>query len=94
MARQDRLRSAKATGWVSRYSGKNIIKSYARWFAVDLLCAVIELRMLGVSINLEREVQIKATIEARAAEKQRKKAATEAGCEDICADFGQYTDSL
>ena len=87
MTHQGRLSSAKATGWVNKYSGKNIIKSYSKWFAVDLLCALIDLRMLGVNITPGREAQILASFRVRAAEKQRrKKAAVEAELEDLYFD--------
>jgi hypothetical protein len=87
MTRQDRISSAKGSGWVKQYGGKNIIKSYANWFAVDLLCAVIELRMLGMNITPEREAQIKASIEARAAENRRRKStAAEAELEGLYSE--------
>jgi hypothetical protein len=72
MTRRGRLSAARATRWVEQYKGKNIVAGYANWFAVDPLCAVIELRMLGVTIDAERERQIKATIEARTAERKRR----------------------
>jgi hypothetical protein len=65
MTRQGRLSSARATRWVEKYTGKNIIRGYSRWFAVDLLSAVTELRALGVPINQEREKQIRTTIATR-----------------------------
>ena len=40
--------------WVARMKPlKNIVKSYAKWFGVDLVCAVDELRMLGEDISEE-----------------------------------------
>ena len=65
MTRDGRLRAANATRWVDQYKGKDIVAGYANWFGVDPLCAVMELRMLGVTIDPEREIQIKATIEAQ-----------------------------
>lgn len=72
MTRQGRLSSAKVTRWVEQYKGKDIIAGYANWFAVDPLCAVIELRLLGVTIAPERESRIKATIEARTLARKRR----------------------
>ena len=87
MTRHSRLGSAKATAWVTRYCGENIVKGYAKWIAVDLLCAVLELRMLGVAIAPEQEAQIKASIEAGVAAKKRKeKAAMDAKSEEFYAD--------
>jgi hypothetical protein len=45
MKRRGRLSSARATGWVEEYKGRNIIAGYSKWFAVDLLCALVELRL-------------------------------------------------
>jgi hypothetical protein len=73
MTRRGRLSSARATHWVEDYKGKNVIVGYAKWFAVDLVCALVELRLLGVKIDQSREDQIKASIEARAAQRTRRK---------------------
>jgi hypothetical protein len=73
MTRRGRLSSARATRWVENYKGKNVIVGYAKWFAVDLVCALVELRLLGVKIDQGREDQIKASIEARAAQRSRRK---------------------
>jgi hypothetical protein len=73
MTRAGRVTAAKGTRWVEQYKGKNIIAGYANWFGVDPHCAVIELRMLGVTIAGERENQIKATIEARAMARKRRR---------------------
>jgi hypothetical protein len=35
-----------AVKWRSGYGGKDIVRGYARWFGVDLVCAIVELRML------------------------------------------------
>ena len=49
MKRPERLQAARA--WLSAYSGKDVVRGYARWFGTDLWCAVLELRMLGVKID-------------------------------------------
>src|ERR1700730_18943362 len=72
MTRRGRLSAAKATRWVEQYKGKDIVAGYANWFAVDQPCAVIELRMRGVTIDAERESRMKAAIEARTAERKRR----------------------
>jgi len=87
MTRQSRLDSARATAWVKQYGGKNIVTGYAKWYAVDPLCAVIELRMLGVNISSETESQIKASFDAAVAGKRRRKnAAEDAKFEDLYPD--------
>ena len=72
MTRCGRLSAARATRWVDQYEGKDIVAAYANWFGVDRLCAFIELRMLEVTIGPEREIQIKATIEAKTVGRRRR----------------------
>ncbi len=78
MTRSARLASAKATGWVEKYPGKNLVRGYARWFGVDLVCALTELRALGVKIDHEREKQIRVTIANRARERKEQREASRA----------------
>lgn len=51
-----RLDSAK--DWITKYDGKNFISGYSKWFGVDKICAIKELRTLGVIIpeNLENQI--------------------------------------
>lgn len=65
MTRESRLRSSKTKQWIASYRGNNIVKGYAKWHGVDLLCAVIELRKLGIPVSDEREQEIRTTIHAR-----------------------------
>ena len=60
--RENRLRSAKS--WIKTYSGKNIVKGYSKKYSVDKLCAVKELRMIGVEISDEYEKQLINSMEA------------------------------
>jgi len=64
-ARPARLQAARA--WLAGFGGKKLVRSYARWFGVDLLCAVKELRMLGVELDPEYVLQLEATVANRAA---------------------------
>jgi hypothetical protein len=47
-SREARLHSAKK--WIAGYSGRDLVRGYRKWFAVSGVCAVVELRMLGVDI--------------------------------------------
>lgn len=67
MNRSARLQSAKSTQWVKNYSGKNIVRGYCKWYGVDPLCAVAELRQLGVPITAEREEELRRSVAAQAA---------------------------
>jgi hypothetical protein len=69
MRRPARLQAA--VKWRAGYGGNHIVRGYARWFGVDLLCAMVELRMLGVAIDAEYEQQVRRTIAARAAGRAR-----------------------
>lgn len=75
MKRESRLCSAKATGWVGKYQGNNIIKGYGNWFGVDFLTAITELRLLGVPIDSAREAEIRASIAARTEARKRQREA-------------------
>lgn len=73
--KQARLNSARS--WIKDYSGKNIISGYAKWFGVDKLCAMRELKIVGVEISEDREKQIKESVKANIEQKQRRKAKKE-----------------
>jgi hypothetical protein len=51
MARASRLQSGRH--WLKTYSGKHVVRSYARWFGVDLMCALKELQLLGIRFEPE-----------------------------------------
>jgi hypothetical protein len=68
--RKQRLPVAEA--WLNAYKGKNVVSSYSKWFGVDKLCAVHELRMLGKEISLEYELSLKESIRAKSEQKQKK----------------------
>lgn len=57
MNREGRLRIAGE--WIRAYSGKSIVKGYARWFGVDWLCALDELKLLKYPISAEAEGKIR-----------------------------------
>jgi hypothetical protein len=81
------LRQADATAgearhhpkWLPSYGGKDVVRGYSRWYAVDRLCAIKELRLLGVAISDEYEARVRQSIEAiakaRAAGRARRLAA-------------------
>jgi hypothetical protein len=60
--RERRLSSAK--NWIKTYSGLNIVKGYSKKYSVDKLCAIKELRMIGVEISEEYERQLINSMEA------------------------------
>ncbi len=77
MKREGRLQSAKSTDWIAKYSGKNIVRGYSKCFGVDLLCAIKELRLLGVKVDEEYENQVKNSLQGLVKGRQCKKAESE-----------------
>ncbi|MDM8520846.1 hypothetical protein QUF64_12425 [Anaerolineales bacterium HSG6] len=73
MSRPGRLSSAKSTNWIQKYEGKSLIRGYCKWYGVGSVCAIIELRMLGIEINDARLEEAKRTAESRAKQKAAKK---------------------
>lgn len=71
MTRAARLQAAKH--WLPAYPGKNVVRGYRRWFGVSDVCAVVELRMLGVAIPDARLEQARRDEQARAAHRARQK---------------------
>ena len=63
MNRAGRLQAAH--GWLERYRGKHLVRSYARWFGVDLGCALRELEMLGVALDPDYVERLRTTLRNR-----------------------------
>ena len=57
MKRPARLQSAKH--WLQKYEGENPVRGYCKHFGVSLLCAALELKILGYDISDERIEQYK-----------------------------------
>lgn len=64
MRRPARLQAARA--WLAAFSGKHVVKSYARWFGVDLGCALTELQLLGVELDTDYVTALRRTLRQRA----------------------------
>lgn len=83
LTRKARLGSAK--DWITKYDGQNLITGYAKWFGVDKICAINELKTLGVIIPEKLENQIVESLKKRT--EQRKSAKEKAEAPGI-ADYG------
>jgi ribosomal protein L34E len=62
LKREHRLRSAK--DWLKTCSGNNVVKGYSKKYSVNKLCAIKELRMIGIEISEEYERQLINSMEA------------------------------
>ena len=49
------------------YNGKSLMRGYAKWFGVDKLCAIRELKILGVPISEAIEKQVIDSLHQRIA---------------------------
>ena len=85
MRRTDRLQAAKH--WLPTYKGKSNVSGYARRFTVDLLCAVMELEMLGNQFKPEYIDQLKRTIAGQIEHKQQQKRKRLKEEEEMIASF-------
>lgn len=68
--RRGRLQAAEA--WLRSYPGKNIARGYRKHFGVDSLCAIRELRLLGVAIEPAYEKAVLSASHARKKRRSRK----------------------
>lgn len=73
MTRERRLQSAASTNFLEAHQAKDAIRHYARWYGVDLLCAVTELRVLGMTISPECEESLKKSLKGRIEQKRMKR---------------------
>jgi hypothetical protein len=71
LKRSSRLQAAKC--WIPKYEGKNLVRGYSKHFAVDKLCAVKELTLLGYEISCEYVEQLKQSIEVERQLNQKRK---------------------
>lgn len=69
--RAQRLEAAKK--WIPTCRDDNMVRRYRKWFGVTELCAVLELRMLGVDIPDARLEQARRNERDRAAHNARRK---------------------
>jgi len=77
-----RLNSAK--NWIKTYTGNNLVKGYSKKYSVDKLCAVKELRMIGVDISEEYEKQLINSMEALRQQRLSFKKKREDKLNDLC----------
>jgi hypothetical protein len=81
--RERRLQSAEE--WIKTYTGKHLVKGYAKHYAVDLICAIVELRKLGVVISDEYETAVKRSMADKVLQQKKRKEA-KAGQSELIDD--------
>ena len=60
MKRPTRLQAVRH--WLPTFNGKNVVGGYAKWFGVDLGCAVKELGQLGVELDARYVQALRTTL--------------------------------
>ena len=45
-----KYRLGSSTHWIRAFEGENIVEAYSKWYGVNLICAIKELRNKGVEI--------------------------------------------
>jgi hypothetical protein len=68
-----RMRVRVAKQWLAAYSGSDLVRGYRTWFGVSEVCAIVELRMLGIQIAEDRLEQARRKEQARAARRQQRR---------------------
>lgn len=89
MTRDTRIQSAKQ--WLKTYTGKNIVRGYCKWFGVDSLAAVIELRQLGVPIAATKEAELRQKAVRQSTAPKVKKVEANPDSDDTFAFIAGYT---
>jgi hypothetical protein len=72
-------RLADARQWLSTHPGGNVVHAYERWYGVDHVCAITELRLLGVPISEVYEAQVRDAVDRRAKARAAKRVAKQRG---------------
>lgn len=67
----DRLQSGKQ--WLANYTGTHPVRSYMKWYGVDLHCAITELQLLGLKLEKDTLEQMLLAKEKMMAARKRKK---------------------
>ena len=86
MKRAARLQAARH--WIPTFNGQSVVRSYARWFGVDLRCALKELQLLGVGLDPRYVEALRTTLRNRG----RHRKATESEPEAIPEGHGSEWD--
>ena len=80
-------RLSRGKNWLNNYEGADMIEDYRKRYGVDLLCAVVELRMLGADISEDYEYQLRQDEEQKRLSKKSNKGKKQKVEEDFLDDF-------
>jgi len=92
MNREARIQSAPH--WLKTFSGRDVVRGYRKWYGVSTVCAILEVRMLGIVVSAERLAQAQETEEETARQRARRLMARAAEVPEDSNDFFGYLDDL
>ncbi|WP_026081197.1 hypothetical protein [Paenibacillus sp. PAMC 26794] len=90
--REGRLRAVKS--WLRTYNGKNIVRGYSKHFAIDLLGAVRELEMIGISIEDNYKKELRADLQNKIKRKEMIKQKKVLDEQNITPFYSEYMEEL
>ncbi|MHA7582190.1 hypothetical protein ACX12E_17640 [Paenibacillus vandeheii] len=90
--REGRLRAAKL--WLRTYNGKNMVRGYSKHFAIDLLGALRELEMIGISIEDNYKKQLRADLQNKIKRKDMIKQKKVLDEQNITSFYSEYMEEL
>lgn len=79
-------RLAAARHWLPTFNGKSVVRGYAKWFGVDLGCAVKELHLLGGELDPQYVQALRTTLQNR----RRRRSSAEPGLQPTWEDSFGY----
>jgi len=68
-----KYRIGSSVDWIKNFKGKNIVEEYSKWYGVNLICAIKELRNKGIGIDEEYEKKIRQRVEEKRMTRQKNK---------------------
>ena len=78
-----------AVSFLRGFTGKNVVRGYARWFGVDLGCALVELQMLGVPLDPTYVARVRETLreKERIGRQRNERRRSARAAADWCSEF-------
>ena len=71
LKKHQRLQDSKR--WIFEFKGKNLVKSYKKWYGVDIICAINELEMMGYDFSqYKKEAKRQLKIEQQKKEERKR----------------------
>jgi len=71
LKKHQRLQDSKR--WIFEFKGKNLVKSYKKWYGVDIICAIDELETMGYDFpQYKKEIKRQLKLEQQKKEERKR----------------------